>query len=91
MKFAAMVLIPAESVAVGVVLKNPLKGVPLLLTNLCLVWEATPTTTPTPSSPSPAVAAVCEVVERVLLQPEEEKMVCQCACVGEVCSQVMAL
>jgi hypothetical protein len=64
-----------ESVAVGVVLKNPLKGVPLLMTNLCLVWEATPTLTPTPSSPSPSVAAVCEVVDRVLLQPEEEKMV----------------
>ena len=61
----------AESVAVGVVLKNPLKGVPLLMTDVCLVWSATPTST----SHAPSSAAVCEVVKRVLLQPEEEKMV----------------
>lgn len=57
------------------VLKNPLKGVPLLMTNLCLIWDATPTKTHTPSSPSPTAAAVCEVVKRIVLQPEEEKRV----------------
>ena len=58
------------------VLKNPLRGVPLFMSNLSLVWEATPTKCPTPSSPPPtSAAAVCEVVKRVLLQPEEEKMV----------------
>ena len=62
--------------AVGLVLKNPLRGVPLLMTNLCLVWEATPTTSPSPNSPSASsAAAVCEVVKRVVLEPEEEKMV----------------
>ena len=59
----------------GVVLKNPLKGVPLLMTNLCLVWDATPAKYTTPSSLSPSASAVCEVVKRVLLQPEEERMV----------------
>ena len=76
-------VVAIESVAVGVVVKNPLKGIPLLLTNLCLVWDGTPITTPSsppPRSPSTASqsqqpAALCEVVKRVLLQPEEEKMV----------------
>ena len=77
------VVVAIESVAVGVVVKNPLKGIPLLLTNLCLVWDGTPITTPSsppPRSPSTVSqsqqpAALCEVVKRVLLQPEEEKMV----------------
>lgn len=56
-------------------MRNPLKGVPLLLTNLCLVWDATPTATPSPNSPVPPDAAVCDVLKQVLLQPEEEKMV----------------
>ena len=67
-----------ESVGVGVVLKNPLKGVPLLLTNLCLVWDATPTKRHSSVSMETTVsspAAVCDVVKQVLLQPEQEKMV----------------
>ncbi len=74
--FLCVLFFLVESVAVGVVVKNPLRGVPLLMTNLSLVWEATPTTrTTSQSSPAPVAAAVCEVVDRVLLQPEEEKMV----------------
>ncbi len=73
---AIILCVTAESVGVGVVLKNPLKGVPLLLTNLCLIWDATPTRQSV-SSPSDATptAAVCDVVKSVLLQPEREKMV----------------
>ena len=71
----------AESVGVGVLLKNPLKGVPLLLTNLCLVWDDTPTSGHTTTSADAASpAAVCEVVRQVTLLPEQEKMVSGCAC-----------
>jgi len=61
-----------------VVLRNPLKGVPLLLTNLSLIWDAEPTpsrqsvSTPTDATPH---AAVCEVIKSVVLQPEQEKKV----------------
>ena len=70
---------PPEPVSVGLVLKNPLK-VPLQMTNMVLIWSHT---TPDSSNSSfvvseeegPSPRASCDVLDSVLLKPEEERMV----------------
>ena len=75
----------SEPIAVGLVLKNPLR-IPLLMANLTLTWKfssslggnpsvsfftASSDAPPTSSPPE----ANCEVIESVVLKPGEEKMV----------------
>ena len=62
--------LPPEQISVGLMLKNPLR-VPLLLRQLSLVWQFREHSNETNSSPG----ASSEVLERVVLQPEEQRMV----------------
>ncbi len=81
------VFLSTEPVSVGLVLRNPLK-IPLLMTNVALIWSySTPGTSvsslPASNEERPPPEASCDVLDTVLLKPEEERMVysCVCACV----------
>ena len=55
-------------------LKNPLK-IQLLMTNVTLVWEFTSGSSFSTSNEATSPEASCEVLETVLLRPEEERRV----------------
>ena len=60
----------AESVSVGVTMRNPLK-VPLVMRRVALTWSHSPL----PSSTGGGEGAKVEVLEKVVVQPLSEKMV----------------
>ena len=71
-------MIFAEPVSVGLALRNPLK-IPLLMTNVALIWSySTPGTSvsslPASNKERPPEAS-CDVLDTVLLKPDEERMV----------------
>ena len=62
---------------VGVVMRNPLK-VPLVMQRVALIWSHTPLASGGSVEGGGGEGARVEVVERVVLQPLSEKMVCVC-------------
>lgn len=60
----------AESVSVGVTMRNPLK-VPLVMRRVALTWSHSPL----PSTTGGGEGARVEVIEKVVVQPLSEKMV----------------